>query len=53
MVDSYQDAPHEETSVDLSGWTWRGTGPYSVNFVAKDGNGNIIAQRTVSIYVTH
>lgn len=53
MADSYQDAPHKEVSVDLSGWTWRGIGPYSVNFMAKDGNGNIIAQRTISIYVTH
>lgn len=53
MADSYQDAPHKEASVDLSGWTWRGVGPYSVNFVVKDGNGNTIAQRAVSIYVFH
>lgn len=52
MSDSLQDAPHKESMVDLSGWTWRGTGAYTVNFVAKDSSGSIIAQRAVSIYVS-
>ncbi len=53
MIDNYQDAPHKEANVDLSGWTWRGTGTYNVNFVAKDANGSVIAQRSVNIYVSH
>ena len=52
MSDNYQDAPHKEASVDLSGWTWRGTGPYRVNFVAKNAHGNIIAERAVRIFVS-
>jgi murein DD-endopeptidase MepM/ murein hydrolase activator NlpD len=53
MPDNAQDYPHKEVSVDLSGWNWRGSGPYSVNFVAKDVNGNIITQRAINIYVAH
>lgn len=34
MPDNAQDYPHKEVSVDLSGWNWHGSGPYSVNFVA-------------------
>lgn len=51
MSDSAQDYPHKEASVDVSGWNWRGLGPYRVNFVAKDLDGNVIAQRAVTIYV--
>lgn len=52
MYDSTTDAPHKEAMVDLSGWTWRGNGPYTVNFVAKDLNGNILVQSSVSITVS-
>jgi hypothetical protein len=51
MNDSTVDAPHKEAVVDLTGWTWRGSGPYTVNFIAKDLNGNLLAQRSVSITV--
>ncbi len=51
MADNYQDYPHKETLVDLSGWTWKGVGPYTVNFVAKDASG-IIAQKSVDIFIT-
>jgi hypothetical protein len=53
MQDSLQDAPHKEAMVNLSGWTWRGSGPYTINFVAKDGSGNIISQKSVQIMVSH
>jgi hypothetical protein len=53
MQDSTVDAPHKEYIVDVTGWTWRGNGPYTVNFVAKDLSGNILVQRAVSVTVIH
>jgi hypothetical protein len=53
MQQSTQDAPHMEAMVDLTAWTWRGTGPYTVNFVAKDGSGTVISQKSVQINVSH
>lgn len=52
MPDSFQDYPHKEYSVDVSGWTWRGNGPYHINFVAKDLNGNFINQAATDIYIS-
>lgn len=51
MDNNYTDYPHKEASVDLSGWSWHGSGPYLLTFVAKDYNGSTIAQRNVSIMV--
>jgi hypothetical protein len=51
MYDTQQDAPHKEALVDLSGWSWRGNGPYIVTFVAKDQSGNTLGQKSVSITV--
>jgi hypothetical protein len=43
---------HQEADVDLSGWNWHGNGgQYVVNFVAKDLNGNIIAQKSTTITI--
>ncbi len=50
MWNSYADYPHKEYSVNLNGWTWRGNGPYVLNFIASR-NGQVIAQRSLSIYV--
>jgi hypothetical protein len=47
---------HDEADVDLTGWNFTGpsgTGPYVINFVAKDLNGNVIGQQSVSINVSH
>jgi hypothetical protein len=52
MSDNFQDYPHKESSVDVSGWNWRGSGTYNVNFVAKDLNGNLIAQAATNIYIS-
>jgi len=52
MENSDVDYPHKEALVDLSGWNWRDTGPYVVNFVSKDGSGNVIGERAVQINVT-
>lgn len=51
MYNSDVDYPHKEFMTDLSGWTWKGEGPYNVTFVAKDHAGNVIAQKSVNIYV--
>ncbi|MFA6039011.1 MAG: glycoside hydrolase family 6 protein [Candidatus Peribacteraceae bacterium] len=49
MPTSLDGYPHKETTVDLSGWTWRGSGPYVITFVAKDAAGNVLATRSVNI----
>jgi endoglucanase len=51
MVDSYTGGAHKEASASVTGWTWRGNGPYLVNFVAKDRNGVTLAQKSATIYV--
>lgn len=43
---------HKEAMVDLKGWTWKGTGPYTITFVVKDLSGNIIARKSVNITIT-
>lgn len=53
MANSPTDYPHKESLVDVSGWTWKGAGPYNINFVAKDFSGNLLAQKAVNILVTH
>jgi hypothetical protein len=53
MQDSSQDYPHKESIVDLSGWAWRGNGPYSLNFISKNQSGQIISQTGIGIYVSH
>jgi DNA-binding winged helix-turn-helix (wHTH) protein len=52
LANNYEEYPHKEILVDLSGWRWRGDGPYKVNFVAKDALGKTIAEREVKIYVS-
>ncbi len=52
MSDSNQDYPHKESLVDLSGWKWKGSGPYTINFVSKDkSTGTVISQKSANITV--
>lgn len=52
MSDSYEGGAHKRATVGLDSWTWRGTGPYVVTFVATDKRGRTtLAQRSVTIYV--
>lgn len=53
MNNSSTDWPHKESLVDLSGWNWKADNNYQINFVAKDMSGNIIAQKSITIHVTH
>ena len=45
------DYPHKEASVDVSNWTWNGSGPYTVTFIAKDLGNNIISQRSIQVSI--
>jgi endoglucanase len=50
MDNNYTDYPHKEAHVDVSSWTWRGSGPYKVNFIARQG-GVVTSEKAVSIYI--
>lgn len=52
MSENDTDSPHMEASVDLTNWTWHGSGPYAVNFIARQGN-QIISQQSEQIYVNN
>lgn len=51
MVEGVGDPPYEEAAVDVSGWTWAGTGPYTVTFTARKANGTLLVQEDVTVYV--
>lgn len=53
MATNMTDYPHKEALVDVSGWNWKGAGPYGLNFVAKDLSGNMLSQSGISINVAH
>lgn len=50
MYTSDEGYPHKEAWVDLSGWTWKGAGPYTVTFTALNGRGYRIATTTVQVW---
>jgi hypothetical protein len=52
MSNSSADYPHKESLVDVSGWSWRSDNNYTINFVAKNSAGTIIAQKSIVIHVT-
>jgi hypothetical protein len=49
MYNSDVDYPHKEAWVDVSGWNWKGGGPYNINFISKDSSGTTISQSSVNI----
>ena len=51
MGDNSSGYPHKESLVDLTSWTWKAQGPYTVTFVSKDKSGAIISQKSVQILV--
>ncbi len=53
MANSTQDYPHKESLVDLSGWNWKSSGIYNINFVAKDAGGALLKEKNININVTH
>lgn len=51
MVEGVGDPSYEEAEVDVSGWTWAGTGPYTVTFTARDLAGTVLVKEEVAVYV--
>ncbi len=52
MYDSNADYPHKEYVLDVSGWSWKGRGPYTLTFTAKNAAGTVLATKSVNIYVS-
>ncbi len=52
VMDIYSSTgwPHKETKVQINTWTWKGSGPYALTFVAKDSFGNVLGQKKLNIY---
>jgi len=53
LPDNWDGVPHKEDQIDLSGWNWKGRGPYRITFVAKNGAGGVLAEQSVNIYVAN
>lgn len=43
---------NKESLIDLSGWNWKGNGPYKITFVAKELNGNVISEKSANINIS-
>lgn len=52
MASNYADYPHKEASVDVSSWTWHGSGPYVIEFSARQ-NSTEIAHYTENLYINN
>ncbi len=50
MASNYADYPHKEASVDVTSWTWHGSGPYKIEYVARK-NGADIASYSTDLYI--
>ncbi len=51
MPTNNEHYPHKETSIDVSNWTWRGSGPYTLTYTATSMAGQEVATKNVVIYV--
>ncbi|MDB5224765.1 MAG: hypothetical protein JWO43_387 [Candidatus Adlerbacteria bacterium] len=51
MLDNNTGAPHKEAVIDVTSWKWQQSGNYTLNFVAKDLSGNVIAQLSVPVII--
>ncbi|HWZ43394.1 MAG TPA: hypothetical protein VNW97_07940 [Candidatus Saccharimonadales bacterium] len=55
MANDSTDMRHKEASVDFSSWKWREAGrrygPFNVTFTAKDLSGEVVREKTISVYV--
>jgi endoglucanase len=48
MDNNYTDYPHKQATVDLTNWSWKGSGPYALNFIVRK-NGVVVAQKQVAL----
>lgn len=53
MPTDMKDWPHKEFVANVTGWTWKGNGPYTINFIAKDKSGNTLVTKNISVTVWH
>lgn len=53
MYNTYEDYPHKEVAVDLSGWRWEPSGLYPISFVATDADDAVISKNSATIRVSH
>lgn len=53
MSDNYSDSPHKQATVDVTGWRWHGSGPYAINFVAKDAGGTVLGSKSVNVTLSN
>ena len=51
MPTNYQNYPHKEADVDLSGWNWEPSGNYGITFIAQNLQGQEIARTSVTIHI--
>ncbi len=51
MNDSWEGYQHKEVMVDLSGWKWKGAGPYTITFIAREHSGQIIGKTSMAISI--
>lgn len=51
MSNNYEDYQHKQADVNVAGWNWRGAGPYTLTFVAKDGAGKTIGTANSAITI--
>jgi hypothetical protein len=51
MSNSNDGYPHKESLVDLSSWSWKGQGPYTITFVSKNASGSTISQKSTQIWI--
>lgn len=52
MYNAPQEYPHKEAWVDVSGWNWKGSGPYTLTFIAKNSTG-ILITKDVLVNIAH
>ena len=50
MENSDIDYPHKETLIDVSSWHWHGSGPYIMNFLARDSLA-ILLLKSIDIFI--
>ncbi|MDO8604410.1 MAG: hypothetical protein Q7K40_03375 [bacterium] len=51
MPTNLTDYPHKQFDTDLTGWTWKGSGPYRINFIARDKNDVTLTEKSVDVTI--
>ncbi len=51
MYNATDGSQAKQYDINFTGWNWKGTGPYTINVIAKDTAGNTLSQKSVSVTV--